>query len=179
MVHEYADVPRRERAMERIGHYASEMLIASILGAILIGLYPPPGVFALSVPIALFSFVIFSFLMMRQHARRLCETCMSSMPLNAAEQANRYRLRLRLAHAGGEPRFFIPYLIVLIGSSFEMNLIGRYPWAAIQLTMIYLIMAQSTHRRLQPWCPECQGGGGGEDVLDTPPVLPHDDRQLV
>jgi hypothetical protein len=176
----YADVPRRRAgAMERIGHYASEMLIAAILGAIVLGLYPAPGAFGLSVPILLFAFVIMSWLMMRRHDRRLCEACMSAMPLNPAQLANRYRFRFRLAHLGGEPRFFIPYLIVLIGASFEMNVIGRWPWAAIQLTMIYLIMAQSTHRRLQPWCPECQGGGGGVDELETPPVLPHDDRQPV
>ena len=176
----YAEVPRRRgRAMERIGHYASEMLIVSIFGAIILGLYPAPGIFGLTVPIALFGFVILSWLLMRQHDRRLCEACMSSMPLNPAELAARYKYRFLLAHAGGKPRFFVPYLIVLIGSSFEMDVIGRYAWAAIQLTMIYLILAQATHRRLQPWCPQCQGGGGGEDVPETPPVLPHDDRQLV
>lgn len=165
--------------MERIGHYASEMLIVAIFGAIMLGVYPPPGLFALTVPIALFGFVILSWVLMRQHDRRLCEQCMAHMPLNPAEQAARYGLRFKLAHAGGEPRFFVPYLVVLIGSNFEINYLGRIPWAMIQLTMIYLILAQSTHRRLQPWCPVCQNGGGGDPVSDLPPVLPNDDRQLV
>ena len=180
MANYYADVPRRRDALtERMGHYASQMLIGAILATIVLGMYPRTGVLGLTVALTLISFVILSWLLMRQHDRRLCEACMSAMPLNPAERANRYKLRFKLAHRGGEPRFFIPYLIVLIGSNFEMHLIGRYAWAAIQLTMIYLILAQSTHRRLQPWCPECQGGGGGADELETPPVLPHDDRQLV
>ena len=62
---------------------------------------------------------------MRQHDRRLCEACMSSMPLNPAQLAVRYKYRFRLAHLGGDPRFFIPYLVVLIGASFEMDVIGR------------------------------------------------------
>jgi hypothetical protein len=175
----YADIPQRRDAVERIGHYASQMLICSILGTIILGMYPSDSLFRLTVAMTLFAFVILCFLLMRQHDRRLCEACMASMPLNPAELAARYKYRFLLAHRGGEPRFFIPYLVVLIGSSFEMQLIGRYVWAAIQLTMIYLILAQVTHRRLQPWCPECQGGGGGVDELETPPVLPHDDRQLV
>jgi hypothetical protein len=176
----YADVPRRRDALtERMGHHASELLIAAIFATIILGLYPPPGLLGLTVSLTLIAFVILSFLLMRQHDRRLCEACMAAMPLNPAERAVRYKYRFKLAHLGGEPRFFIPYLIVLIGSNFEIEVIGRFAWAAIQLTMIYLILAQSTHRRLQPWCPECQGGGGGVDELDTPPVLPHDDRQLV
>jgi hypothetical protein len=45
--------------------------------------------------------------------------------------------------------------------------------------MVYLIAANATHRRLQPWCPWCSEGGGGSEVDDRPPVLPNDDRQLV
>lgn len=167
------------RAGARIGHHASELLIASIGAAVVLGLRPLPGLFGLTVPIALFGFVIASFLLMRAHDRKLCESCMSAMPLNAAEQATRYRRRFWAAHTGSEPRFLIPYLVVLIGSNFATSTPGRIFWAAMQLSMIYLILAQSSHRRLQPWCPWCRGDGGGEDVDETPPVLPHDDRQLI
>ena len=104
---------------------------------------------------------------------------MSSMPLDAAEKATRYERRFWTAHAGSEPRYLIPYLVVLIGSNFLTSPAGRIAWAVIQLSMIYLIMAQSTHRRLQPWCPQCSGGGGGEEVESPDPVLPHDDRLHV
>jgi hypothetical protein len=45
--------------------------------------------------------------------------------------------------------------------------------------MIYLILAYTTHRRLQPWCPWCRSDGGGEheDTSPTPPPVDH--RQPV
>jgi hypothetical protein len=46
--------------------------------------------------------------------------------------------------------------------------------------MIYLILSNTTHRRLQPWCPWCSQGGGGEEREEvTPPPLPQDYSQLV
>jgi hypothetical protein len=155
------------------------MLMASIVAVVAIGIYPLPGVFMFTVPIALFGIVLFSWLLMRQHDRRLCEKCVMSMPLNPAEQAQRLKRRFWMAHTGSEPRFLVPYLVVLIASNFATTTAGRASWAVIQLSMVYLIMSNSTHRRLQPWCPWCSDGGGGEEVDETPPVLPHDDRQLI
>jgi hypothetical protein len=136
--------------------------------------------FALTVPIALFGVVLFSWVLMRQHDRRLCEHCLLSMPLNPAETAAKLKRRFWMAHTGSEPRFLIPYIVVLISSNFAMGtLIGRIGWAVIQLSMVYLIMSNSTHRKLQPWCPWCSEGGGGAEVDETTPILPNDDRQLV
>ena len=47
--------------------------------------------------------------------------------------------------------------------------------------MIYLILAYSSHRKLQPWCPWCSGGGGGseEHKVDEPDLPRGDRRQLV
>jgi hypothetical protein len=176
---DFARLPWTERAAERLGHYATEMLIVSILGVVLLGLYPLPGLFMVSVPIALFGFVLLSWLLMRQHDRRLCEKCVMSMPLNPSEQAQRLRRRFWMAHTGSEPRFLVPYLVVLVASNFATTTAGRVGWALIQLSMVYLILSNSTHRRLQPWCPWCSEGGGGEGVEETPPVLPNDDRQLI
>jgi hypothetical protein len=167
------------RLIERMGHHANELLMASIAGAILLGLHPLPGLLEFTVPVALFAFVIASWLMMRKHDRRLCEPCMAAMPLNPSEDAVKYKRRFWMAHAGSEPRFLVPYVALLVGSNFFTGTIGRIAWAMIQMSMVYLILSQSSHRRLQPWCPICQGGGGGEKVDETPPVLPHDDRQLV
>ncbi len=168
------------RLAASLGHHANELLIVSIGAAVLLGLRPLPGAFGLTVPVALFGMVIASWLLMRAHDRRLCEACMSAMPLDAAQQAARYSKRFWMAHTGSEPRFLVPYLIVLLASNFATSTAGRALWVLMQLSMIYLILSYSTHRRLQPWCPWCRGGGGGgEDVDETPPVLPHDDRLLV
>jgi hypothetical protein len=170
---------RSDGVSGRLGHYASGMLIASIVAVVAVGLHPLPGPFLFTVPIALFGFVLLSWVLMRKHDRQLCEQCVHAMPLNPAAQATRLRRRFWMAHTGAEPRFLVPYLIVLVSSNFATTPMGRVGWAVIQLSMVYLILAQSTHRRLQPWCPWCRADGGGEDVDETPPVVPHDDRQLI
>ena len=74
----------------------------------------------------------------------------------------------------------IPYFAVLIGSSFLPGQSGLLIWALVQTSMIYLILAYATHRRLQPWCPWCQSGdGGGEDDPVSPDPVPEDHRQLI
>lgn len=161
----------------RWGHFAPHLLNASILGAIALGIRPlTPTPLTLLTAVVLLAFVVVTWLFMRQHDRRLCERCAASMPLNAAEHAARYNRRFRLAHAGGNPRVMIPYLLVLVGSNFLTGTLGRIGWALVQSTMIYLIMAHSTHRNLQPWCPECSGGGSGNRDSVDEPDLPRGDR---
>lgn len=174
-----ARTPWSGRASDSLGHHANEILIASIFAIVLLRLKPLPGLLGLTVPLAIFGLVIMSWLLLRQHDRRLCELCVLSMPLNPSEQALRYRRRFWMAHTGSEPRFLVPYLVVLLGSNFATSTLGQLVWAVVQLSMVYLILSYSTHRRLQPWCPWCSEGGGGDHVDDTPPVLPNDDRQLV
>jgi hypothetical protein len=163
------------------GHFAPEILSVSIVAAIIVGLRPPAGLLAVTVPVSLVTLVLTSWLFMRRHDRRLCEQCVAAMPLNAAEKAVRYQRRFLLSHSGSEPRFLVPYLTVLIGSNFFPGTWGRVAWAVIQCSMIYLIMSQMTHRRFQPWCPWCSegGGGSGRDRDVAPPPLPDNDRQLV
>lgn len=161
-----------------LGHHACDILIAAIVAVVVLPVLPLSGLLLLTVPLGLFAIVITSWVLMRQHDRRLCELCMVSMPLNPAEQAARYRRRFWMAHTGAEPRFLLPYLVVLVSSNFATSPIGRVCWALIQLSMIYLVLATSTHRRLQPWCPWCRAGGGGTRADDVPPVHP-DDQQRV
>ena len=163
------------------GHLAPEVLSASIVAAIVLGLRPPGGPLALTGPVALMGVVVATWLLMRRHDRRLCEQCVASLPLDAAERAARYRRRFWTAHVGATPRFLAPYLILLIGSNFFPGPWGRLAWATVQASLIYLIAAHVTHRRLQPWCPWCSGGGGGSDREDpvAPPPLPDRDREPV
>jgi hypothetical protein len=175
---ESASTPGRRRVPVALGHHASQVLIASIVVVVLVSAAPLPGRLALTVPIALAALVLGSWLLMREHDRQLCEQCMLSMPLNPAAQATRYRRRFWVVHTGAKPQFLIPYIAVLIGSNFAIPATGRLCWALIQLSMVYLILATSTHRKLQPWCPWCSEGGGGTHVDEVPPLRP-DDRQLT
>jgi hypothetical protein len=150
------------------------------LGAIALGVRPlTPTPLTILTAVVLLAFVIVTWLFMRQHDRRLCERCAASMPLNAAEHAARFNRRFWLAHAGGNPKVMIPYLVVLVGSNFLTGSVGRIGWALVQSTMIYLIMAHTTHRKLQPWCPQCSGGGNGNRDKVNEPDLPRGDRLPV
>ena len=71
------------------------------------------------------------------------------------------------------------YLLVLVAFDFLLVIVppellrpASYLWAAVQSTLIYLVLAHSTHRRLQPWCSRCRedGGGSGADVPDPLPI---------
>ena len=162
------------------GHRAPQLLGGAILGAIALGVRPmTPTPLTILTSLLLLVFVIVTWLFMRQHDRRLCESCAASMPLNAAEHAARFGRRFRLAHAGGNPRLMIPYLVVLVGSNFLTGPVGRIGWALVQSTMIYLIVAHSSHRKLQPWCPQCSGGGGGNRDNVDEPDSPRGDRLLI
>ncbi|MGN6607883.1 MAG: hypothetical protein ACTHMS_12850 [Jatrophihabitans sp.] len=159
------------------GHYGGESLIVAIAASILVGLFPQPGYAGLGLALAIIAGVVGGFVLMRRHDRRLCEMCMAHMPLNPSAEAERKKWRFWLAHNGSEMRFVGPYLAVVLGSSFAYDYIGKWVWAAIQASLIYLVLAQVTHRRLQPWCPWCRSGGDG--VPESPEVLPEDDRLLI
>lgn len=163
------------------GHYAPALLSGSILLVIVLGFQPHAiGLPTLLATILLLLFVLMTWLQMRDHDRRLCERCAGSMPLNAAEHAARYQRRFWLVHTGSNPRWLVPYLVVLIGTNFLTSTPGRVVWAVAQSSMIYLIISHASHRKLQPWCSWCAGGGGGSDQLDPEPDLPRGDRrQLV
>ena len=173
--------PWSERLFERWGHFAPELLITSVALVIFLGFQPAFGQTGMVASLMLLVFVVTSWLLMRKHDRGLCEHCMTTMPLNPSEQAARYKRRFWMSHTGAERRFLIPYLVVLIGSNFFPGLIGRVAWAVIQSSMIFLILSYATHRRLQPWCPWCSEGGGGQEREEpwVPDDLPTDKRQLV
>jgi hypothetical protein len=161
-------------AYARSGHWASQALIGSILAAIALRLAPiqTANPLALVLPLLLMLLVIVSWLRMRDHDRRLCERCMSSMPLNPSQNAARYRRRFATAHLGSNKLLVVAYLLVLVGSAFVPGPIGVWVWAPVQASMIYLILCSVTHRRLQPWCPKCQGEGGGESSSHSPDPMP-------
>jgi hypothetical protein len=162
------------RAGSRLGHWGAQILIAAILAAIALRLRPLPAgtTAALVVPISVLLIVIGSWLLMRQHDRRLCEHCMAAMPLDATKQAARYRTRFDVAHLGQRRALIVGYLALLIGSNFIPGLVGEIIWTVMQLSMVYLVLSYSTHRRLQPWCPYCSGGGGENEDVDAPEPLP-------
>jgi hypothetical protein len=151
--------------------------VISVAAIIAYGLNPlhvanSAHVSALLVPLAILLFALGSWRAMRHHDRRLCEVCAMSMPLNTAEVAARYRMRFAIVHAVVVKSIVVSYLLVLVGSDIVLlhgTLVERIIWAGIQSTMVYLVLAYSTHRKLQPWCPQCHGGQG-EPAQDRGPA---------
>jgi hypothetical protein len=176
----YQGVPEPSRAARRWGHWGSQLLIAAILVTIANVLMPLPydSAGAALVPVLLVLMVLASWLLMREHDRRLCEDCMRSLPLNPALDAARFRRRLMLAHLAADRRVVVGYLLVLLASNLVLDArlvpheLGRPLWAVVQSTMVYLVLAYSTHRRLQPWCRQCGGGGEDRQDMDAPDPLP-------
>jgi hypothetical protein len=176
----YESVPEPGRAVRRWGHWGSQVLIAALFVTIAIVVRPLPYDSAAMtlVPVLLVLTVVASWLLMRQHDRRLCEDCLRGLPLNPAQDAARFRRRLMLAHLAGDRRVVVSYLLLLLASNLALvpgsvpPVVGRALWAAVQSTMIYLMLAYGTHRRLQPWCPQCRGGGDDRQDADAPDPLP-------
>jgi hypothetical protein len=177
------DLSYQGRWRDRWGHYAPQLLTLSIAAAIALGIRPhAASTSSLVFALALIMFVVITWLRMREHDRKLCESCASAIPLNPMQEAARFRRRFFLAHQGSNPYFLVPYLIVLIGSNFLTSMPGRYVWAGVQATMIYLILSNTTHRKLQPWCPWCSeggGGGGGSEQVPEPEGPRGNSRQFV
>ena len=161
----------------RIGHHGAHVLIASVLAMVALAVFPLPSdnPASFALPVLLGVVVVASWVFMRRHDRSLCERCLHTMPLDAAATAQRRHRRFAVVHLGENRRVVVGYLVVLLGSNallFLESVPARVLWAAVQCSMVYLVLAYSTHRTLQPWCPWCSEGGGGEDAVDTPDPLP-------
>ncbi len=163
----------------RWGHWSPHLLVGAIVTSIALGLRPLPATpVALLAPVLVVGIVLASWVAMRKHDRSLCERCMAAMPLNPSETAARCRRRFVVVHLGSDQRALAAYMLVLVASNLFLLIpgpglvqtLGGYAWASVQVTLIYLVVCYTTHRRLQPWCPECEGGGPGDDERMSNPA---------
>jgi hypothetical protein len=153
-----------------VGHYAPWLLGTLLSGLIVLTLVPNgwsfvplPVLLGLLVVTAYVAFAVFA------HNRHLCERCIAALPLDASSAARRYGMRFRVAHLFEHKLLAAGYLLIVVGSSvLYTDPVGRYEWAAVQATLVYLLVVYVTHQRLQPWCPGCRQGG--EDVAT--PITP-------
>jgi len=164
----------RSRFMNAWGHYAPDVLSVVIVTLVALRFFRPPQITVLPIAAVLFAAVVGSWLLLRRHDRRLCEPCMSSMPLDPSRRAQRYGYRFKLAHLGSKPLLVVAFLVFVMGSAALPGTIGKGIWVAAQLTLIVSIRSYVTHRRLQPWCPVCSEDGGGSTIHEPDPILPRD-----
>jgi hypothetical protein len=140
--------------------------------------YPPGGKQLMSL--AFIALMIATFVEMRKHDRALCERCVADFPLNPAQSAETYRRRLATVHLLADRRAATWYLVAVLAACLlpifapaALQAPARVLWLAALASLVYLLLSGQTHRRLQPWCPQC-GHQGGSDKVDTPEPMPLD-----
>lgn len=117
----------------------------------------------------------------RHHRRRLCERCISSIPLDLEALVARRRAVLRAYHAHAATA-----IAALIAAATQVPLLllsprGHSPlWSYAVASPGVVIIGACTlitwqHRRLRPWCPWCRRGYGGhhEASPDIPAPTAH------
>lgn len=164
------------------GHHGPSVLIG-VFGtmatlAILPVPYPPGGKPLVSLTMIVLMLV--SYFEMRKHDRGLCERCVADFPLNPAHDAEKYERRLSLVHTLAERRNATWFLIAIVVTCLLPHLVphplqapAMALWLASLFVLIYYVQSGQTHRKLQPWCPQC-GNQGGSDKVDTPEPMPLD-----
>ena len=159
-----------------VGHYAPWLLTIPI-GALIVVTLTADRSSSVPWPVVVVPLVVAGFLglSLLAHNRRLCERCITALPLDASKVADRYDRRFRAAHLFESKLFALGYLAVVLGSSLMYaHPVGRYAWAAVGASLMYLLVVYVTHQRLQPWCPYCRNGGDEQVTPTTPaPVSTH------
>ena len=153
------------RATRLVGHYAP-WLLAAVVGLLIAATLVPrrllpfhPRLLLLSM-LLLLPVAVYLGVSILAHNRHLCEPCIRSVPLDASTVASRNRLRFTVAHLFERKAYAFGYLGLVVGSSFlYAHPVGRYAWAAVQASLVYLLLVYVTHQRLRPWCPYCRTGG--------------------
>lgn len=186
------DLPERPlflRAAQLVGHHKTRVWTAyvacTLIGGITLGLLDAP---LLIIP-AVVALLAAGALVMKlegMHDRRLCEGCISSLPLNPSEAAARKDRPLRAVHWTNNRR---PLFLLLVAFSIAVPVSGflvqlRWRWHlpgslpfilsgfAMLLVWLWFVRAFDIHRRLSPWCPYCRrrGGGGGLHMPSPEPA---------
>lgn len=112
-------------------------------------------------PSALFLYSLFAGVTV--HSNRLCERCVAAAPLDPQAQVERWRPALRVSHAR---RLWAVAVIVLTAKAVLWRFFPENPLlyaadALLASAIACLVAASWAHRRLYPWCPYCNWGGGG------------------
>ncbi len=178
---EWARQPGR---VSRWGHAGPTIFVAILSTMAAFALLPVPYP-AGGKPLVSLTFIVLmivTLVEMRKHDRGLCERCVADFPLNPAQEAETYSRRLATVHLMAERRVAGWYLVAILTACLlplfapgPLKLPAMMLWLASLVSLVYIVRSGQTHRRLQPWCPQC-GNQGGNDKVDTPEPMPLDSR---
>lgn len=166
-----------------LGFTVSALLLAALAAALVV-LTGTPGGEAVVLPPLLVLIVAAWLTIVRleiMHDRRLCEACITELPLNPGAEALRYDGRLRAAHWTIDHKIsyrliVVSYIAVLAVGTSLSSLMANAATVALASTGLAVLLALNTafaaHRKYGPWCPYCRrnNGGGGLFMPDPEPA---------
>lgn len=157
----------RENRFNWVGHHSETLLVLSIVTSETARYLHTPGVFKW-VFIALTALVI---VLGVRHDRLLCERCIADWPLDGEQRAEKRRPLFGLFHVMRNHGILFSLGLVAIALP---SFLVKQGWVevasslGVDLAVIALFGVTVIHRRYQPWCPQCRGGGGPKEVVPDP-----------
>jgi hypothetical protein len=150
----------------RVRHYSDYLLIgALVVNLSFVLLHVTANLLQVPLTIAMIAFLLYSL----SHGRSMCDLCLLSTPVDTVTAVSRYDRRLKVVHFISTTSRSYVFMAIFIGSGFIVDLpYGLFIYAAVQLSFVYLLLSMRTHRNLQPWCPQCSGGGGSKRPTNVP-----------
>jgi hypothetical protein len=156
------------------GHYSLYAIATVIIGLIVLGIFGRPhGWLTLANVVLTIAWLFILLVAGPHHNRRLCERCAQATPLDPEAAARRWHLAFMVTHS--KVVKFIPLMLVLAVIVVTHGVKGQPLWeyllnSAILIPVFLVYLTAWQHTRLQPWCPFCQWGQGGdhEDAPDVP-----------
>jgi hypothetical protein len=185
------DGSRRHRAAMWLGHYFPTValyLTAVLLAARLVEFWTAghsPAYRVADVVAFIVSAILIVMFLCHEgmHARHLCERdlAVSRVLLDPQGEVEKRRRLLKANHRRSAFWLFLAAGLVLIGIGIIDGL-PRPSAVTIVFTVlevvcaafaVFFVTAMLVHRRLQPWCPDCDhGGGDGDDKVPAPGPVP-------
>jgi hypothetical protein len=168
-------MPGEERpAVMWAGHYSLAILVVVIGGLIALSAAGRVHGWRLDVTTVLTMAWLFILLVADpHHDRRLCERCAAATPLDPESAARHWHPAFIVAHS--KIIKYIPMIFIVGLIAFTWHVKGQPLWEyvanSVGLFLSFLVyMSSWQHTRLQPWCPFCNWGHGGEheEVPDVP-----------
>lgn len=109
-----------------------------------------------------------------RHSRSLCERCAAKTPLDPQAAVQRRARWLRLFHLINSVPALTALVVLYVGGILVLPADFSAYLAEAPLYLFWAVAAAANliHRPLEPWCPRCNWGDGGdeEDVPAPPPV---------
>lgn len=170
---------KRNRFLLWASHQAMWIFATAIVVNVLADFFPVATLHVIGI--ASIASVFMGLYAMHYHGTTLCPLCGAATPLNGPEKALKRARALQWFHHVHSTRYAL--LTALVGAMglglyFFLGAVAHAgTLAGLPLNMLFVVsLAQvyfrSVHEPLEPWCPQCHWGNGGDKEPSPDPVPP-------